>query len=112
LRECVRKELWPTAVVYVWDSIRRDVNAVWTASDLEHTNAKRGWLAQGQESQPQGGGACGCRRGASLVSLTHFASDPAAFRDALILRSAHGCDRFGVILADFQRRDFAATSRC
>ena len=45
LREYVRKELWPTALSYVWDSIRRDVTTVWTSKDPEHTQAKRGWLA-------------------------------------------------------------------
>jgi hypothetical protein len=44
-------------------------------------------------------------------SLTCFANDPAAFRDALILPSAHGSKRLGDILADFQRRDFAALDR-
>src|SRR5215469_18756684 len=44
-------------------------------------------------------------------SLRRFASDPAAFRDALILPSAHGAQRLGAILADFQRRDFAALDR-
>ena len=44
-------------------------------------------------------------------ALTRFASDPAAFRDALILPSAHGSKRLGAILADFQHRDFAALDR-
>jgi hypothetical protein len=44
-------------------------------------------------------------------SLTRFANDPAAFRDALILPSAHGSKRLGSILADFQRRDFASLDK-
>jgi hypothetical protein len=45
LRDYVLKELWPTALSYVWDSIRRDVTTVWTSADPEYTKAKRGWLA-------------------------------------------------------------------
>jgi hypothetical protein len=44
-------------------------------------------------------------------SLTQFAIDPAAFRDALILPSTHGSKRLGAILADFQKRDFAALDK-
>lgn len=40
--------------------------------------------------------------------LIVYVNDPAAFRDALILPSGRGPRKFGEIMADFQRRDFAA----
>lgn len=46
---------------------------------------------------------------ASLQSLLQrFAVDPAAFRAALVIPGARGPARLGEVMADFQRRDFAA----
>jgi hypothetical protein len=45
LREYVLDRLWPTALSYVWDSIRRDVTTVWSSLDPEYAKTKRGWLA-------------------------------------------------------------------
>lgn len=44
-RSWVLQELYPTALSFVWDSIRRDVTTVWTSGDPEFPKAKRGWLA-------------------------------------------------------------------
>ncbi len=41
-------------------------------------------------------------------TLKRMATDPALFRDALYVPAAFGAKRFGDIMADFQRRDFAA----
>jgi hypothetical protein len=41
----VLREQWPTALSFVWDSLRRDVVTVWTSKDPEFTKANRGWLA-------------------------------------------------------------------
>lgn len=44
-RAWVLQQLFPTAMSFVWDSLRRDVVTVWTSRDPEHTQATRGWLA-------------------------------------------------------------------
>ena len=44
MREWFLKHLWPTAMSFVWDSVRRDVQTVWTSKDPEHPQASRGWL--------------------------------------------------------------------
>jgi len=41
------------------------------------------------------------------MDLKKFASDPMAFQEALIIPSAHGPQRFGDCMADFQRERFA-----
>jgi hypothetical protein len=42
------------------------------------------------------------------ATLARYAGDPAAFREMLIIPAAHGPARFGCVMADFQRADFAA----
>lgn len=42
------------------------------------------------------------------TTFNKMAADPAVFRDPLVIPSAHGARRFGEVMADFQRRDFAA----
>lgn len=45
LRDYVLRDQWPTALSFVWDSIRRDVASVWTSGDPEYPKASRGYLA-------------------------------------------------------------------
>lgn len=40
--------------------------------------------------------------------IKRYATDPVAFREDLIIPSAHGPSRFGEVIADFQREDFVA----
>lgn len=41
-------------------------------------------------------------------TLDQLRHSPALFRENLVLKSAHGPTRFGVVMAEFQRIDFAA----
>jgi len=43
-RTLTKNDLLPTALSFVWDSARRDVQSRWTAKDPEFTKATRGWL--------------------------------------------------------------------
>ncbi len=45
LRDYFLRELYPSALSFVWDSARRDVTTAWTARDPQFPKAGRGWLA-------------------------------------------------------------------
>src|SRR5438309_1507312 len=48
------------------------------------------------------------KRSSTAVDIRRYASDPAAFAEALAIQSARGKSRFGDVMADFQRERFAA----
>lgn len=45
LRTYVLQDLLPSALGFVWDSLRRDIITVWQSRDPEFPKASRGWLA-------------------------------------------------------------------